>query len=192
MFNFKLKKLTRQNEPDRVIEVYFLACLALMVFLVIKVSGNEKNYVDIKQERVLRISVLANAHWTDTGIDVVEAQEVYFRATGGISLQKGNPMAYCGPDGYDLKTVQQPIKEKNIGALIGRIVMLISVEVDKKTGEEIRNELVEEFYIGRENRVEIPIGGRLFLGVNENVVEDNAGEFKVEIRLSSSTRSVSL
>ncbi|MEA3421573.1 MAG: hypothetical protein U9Q97_07855, partial [Acidobacteriota bacterium] len=58
-------------------------------------------------------------------------------------------------------------------------------EVDEETGEEIRNELVEEFYIGSENNVEIPIGGRIFLGVNENVVEDNAGEFRVEMRLSS-------
>jgi len=185
MVNFRLKKLNGKNELDRVNKLYFLACLALLTFFVFQVNGHEKSYADIKNKRTLRISVLANTHWTDTGIDVVEGQEVYFKASGGISLQKGNPMAYCGPDGYDLKTVQQPIKEKNIGALIGKVVMLISIEVDEKTGEEIRNELVEEFYIGSENSVEIPIGGRIFLGINENVVEDNAGEFRVEMRLSS-------
>jgi len=185
MVNFRLKKLNGKNELDRVNKLHFLACLALLTFFVFQVNGHEKSYADIKNKRTLRISVLANTHWTDTGIDVVEGQEVYFKASGGISLQKGNPMAYCGPDGYDLKTVQQPIKEKNIGALIGKVVMLISIEVDEETGEEIRNELVEEFYIGSENSVEIPIGGRIFLGINENVVEDNAGEFRVEMRLSS-------
>ncbi len=185
MVNFRLKKINGKNKSDRVNKLHFLVCLALLTFFVFRVNGYEKSYAYIKNERTLRISVLANTHWTDTGIDVVEGQEVYFKASGGISLQKGNPMAYCGPDGYDLKTVQQPIKDKNIGALIGKVVMLISIVVDEETGEEIRNELVEEFYIGSENNVEIPIGGRIFLGVNENVVEDNAGEFRVEMRLAS-------
>jgi len=185
MVNFRLKKLNGKNESDRVNKIYFLVCLTLLTFFVFQVNGHEKSYADIKNKRMLKISVLANTHWTDTGIDVVDGQEVYFKASGGISLQKGNPMAYCGPDGYNLKTVQQPIKDKNIGALIGKVVMLISIDVDEETGEEIRNELVKEFYIGSENSVEIPIGGRIFLGVNENVVEDNSGEFRVEMRLSS-------
>jgi len=185
MVNFRLKKLNGKNESDRVKKIYFLACLTLLTFFVFQVNGHEKSYADIKNKRTSKISVLANTHWTDTGIDVVDGQEVYFKASGGISLQKGNPMAYCGPDGYDLKTIQQPIKDKNIGALIGKVVMLISIDVDEETGEDIRNELVKEFYIGSENSVEIPIGGRIFLGVNENVVEDNAGEFRVEMRLLS-------
>jgi hypothetical protein len=102
-----------------------------------------------------------------------------FEASGVISLQKGNPMAYCGPDGYNLRTVQQPLRDKNIGALIGRVVFLVSVEVDEETGEETRNEIIEEFYIGEEIRMKMPLSGRLFLGINENVVGDNSGEYKV-------------
>ena len=85
--------------------------------------------------KVHQTSVLAEQGWTDTGLDVVEGQDVYFKASGMISLQKGNPMAFCGPDGYDLKTVQQPLSDKNIGALIGKVVYLISVEIDEETGE---------------------------------------------------------
>jgi len=157
----------------------FLACLFLSTW------GQEEKGKDIKMEELHRISVLADVNWTDTGLDVVESQDIYFKATGGISLQKGNPMAYCGPDGYNLKTVQQPLSDKNIGALIGKVVHLVSVEIDEETGEEIREEIVEEFYVGSENRIEMPISGRLFLGINENVVGDNSGEYKVEIYLNN-------
>jgi len=127
--------------------------------------------------------VPSNVQWTDTGYDVEGDKALSFSASGGISLQVGNPMAYCGPDGYDLKTVQQPIQNENIGALIGKVVFLISIEVDEETGEKTRNEMVEIFHIGSDRIVSMPISGRLFLGVNENVAEDNSGQFTVDIRL---------
>lgn len=131
-----------------------------------------------------RVRVMGNLEWTDAGLDVVEGQEIYFQASGGISLQEGNPIAECGPDGYNRKTLQQPFPDKNIGALIGKVVRLVSVEIDEETGEEIRNEIVENFFIGSERKVRVGINGHLFLGVNENVVGDNAGEFIVKIHLS--------
>lgn len=119
--------------------------------------------------------------WTDTGLDVVEGQEYVIRATGGISLQRGNPTAFCGPDGYNLKTAQQPLPDRNVGALVGRVVLLISVEKDRGTKKEFRHERVEVFYIGSESRVMMPLKGRLFLGINENVAGDNSGEFSASI-----------
>jgi hypothetical protein len=132
-------------------------------------------------EFIKRITVPGNVEWTDTGRDVEQGQAFYFKASGGISIQKGNPMAYCGPEGYNLKTGQQPLKENNIGACVGRVVQLLSVTKDKDTGEEVRNELVEYFYVGPESYVQVPLTGRLFLGINENVVADNSGEFIVLI-----------
>jgi len=138
---------------------------------------------DLEWTEVSRIIVLGNVDWTDTGLEVKEDQEIYFSAEKQISLQRGNPMAWCGPDGMDRKTMQQPISDKNIGALIGKVVWLISIEVDEETGEEIRHEIIEKFYIGSADQVRMPISGRLFLGVNENVVGDNSGEFEVIIYL---------
>lgn len=129
----------------------------------------------------MEISVMSTMDWTDTGLDVVEGQELFFRAVGQISLQKGNPVTYCGPDGYNYRSLQQPIQDKNIGALIGKVYFLISVEVDKETGEEIRNEREEIFYIGSSNRIVMPMDGRLYLGINENLVADNDGVFNVLI-----------
>lgn len=127
------------------------------------------------------VTVPGNLPWTDTGMDVIAGQEIVFKADGKISLQKGNPQAECGPDGYDLRTIQQPLPEKNLGALIGKVVISVSLFVDEKTGEEKREEVAQVFFVGSENLVEMPAKGRLFLGINESVSGDNAGEFKVTI-----------
>lgn len=130
---------------------------------------------------VLTITVKADAGWVDTGIDVAQGEARTLRATGRITLQRGNPAAECGPEGLDFMTVQQPVQDRNLGALIGKVAQLISVRVDEDTGEEIRDEIVSIFHIGAENDILAPIKGRLYLGVNENVVKDNGGEFTVSI-----------
>jgi hypothetical protein len=135
----------------------------------------------------LTIHVVGNVAWTDSGIDVVQGQELAFEADGRLSLQKGNPEAECGPDGYDLRTVQQPLTERNLGALIGKVVVSVTVIKDERTGEEKTEEVAELFFVGAKNRVAMPTTGRLFLGINELIVGDNAGEFTVlvETELSS-------
>lgn len=160
----------------------FLALMGCLVLLCL--SGQEVIRPGMEPGRVYRITVPGNVHWTDMGVDVKAGQEISFEAEGVISLQRGNPVAFpCGPEGFDLKTIQQPLRGENIGALIGRIVLLISVEVDEETEEETRNEIIKEFFIGEQNRVLMPIDGNLFLGINELVVEDNFGNFKVEMEL---------
>jgi len=131
------------------------------------------------------ISVPSYVFWTDTGFDVFEGQEIRFITDPNrkISLQSGNPVAWCGSDGKNLKTIQQPIKGKNFGALIGRVVRLVSIEIDEESEEEIRNELIRYFYIGSENDVIMPMDGRLYLGINEIVVQDNTGYFRVTFYL---------
>jgi hypothetical protein len=132
-------------------------------------------------DEIRTIVVSGNAAWTDTGIEVIQGQEVEFAAEGTLSLQKGNPQADCGPDGYDLRTLQQPLTDRNLGALIGKVVIGITVIKDAKTGQEKTEEAAEFFYIGARSRVEMPAKGRLFLGINEIVIGDNAGEFTVTV-----------
>lgn len=146
----------------------FLGCLLI--------SG-----VLLAAEETRTVVVPGNAAWTDTGIEVIQGQAVEFTAEGRISLQKGNPQADCGPDGYDLMTIQQPLTEYNLGALIGKVVIAVTVIMDEKTGEEKTEEAAEIFFVGAGNRVEMPAKGRLFLGINELVSGDNAGEFTVTV-----------
>lgn len=134
-------------------------------------------------ESLLLLTVPGNVSWTDTGLEVTEGQRFFFLAEGAISLQKGNPTAVCGPDGYGLRTVQQAIPDRNIGALIGKVVLFLSSHTDPQTGREVRDEIVNVFPIGGRGEVTIPSRGRLYLGINELVVGDNEGSFEVKIYL---------
>ncbi len=176
------KNLSRANKPFRVLCMVGLMCL----------SGRGQQTEAIRPTmsplRAYRIAVPANIDWTDTGFDVRSGQSLRFKASGGITLQQGNPIGFCGPDGLDLATVQQPLKDHNYGALIGKIVLTLSVEIDEETGEEIREELIEYFYIGTERTVNMPLDGSLYLGLNELVVEDNSGILSVEYDLETGRR----
>jgi hypothetical protein len=73
------------------------------------------------------------------------------------------------------------LPERNMGCLAGKVSQILAVRTDEKTGEEVRDELARYFFIGRELAVVMPLRGRLYVGVNENVVRDNDGEFRVAI-----------
>ena len=131
--------------------------------------------------RTVVVAVAGNAAWTDTGLEVASGEMISFQAEGSITLQKGNPEAECGPGGYDLQTLQQPLTGRNLGSLIGKVVIGVTVLVNEQTKEERQEEAAVFFYVGAESRVEMPAKGRLFLGINENVIGDNAGEFRVTV-----------
>jgi len=147
------------------------------------ISGQERLIRGRETSSVRNVTVMSSEGWADAGTEVYEGEVLLFKAEGVISLQEGNPIAYCGPEGYDLQTVQQPMRDRNIGALIGKIVRLLSIEVDEETGEEIRHEQVEYFYIGKERKVTMPLTGHLYLGINETVYGDNSGAFRVTVFL---------
>jgi hypothetical protein len=134
-----------------------------------------------EQEALLDVTVMGDKDWTDTGIEVQEGQEISFSAFGTVYLQRGNIKAYCGPDGYDLRTRQQPFADQNIGALIGKVSILLSIEIDEGSGREIRHEIKEKFFIGSDDEVRMPMSGQLYLGINEDLVADNEGAFSVSI-----------
>ncbi|MCK4644752.1 MAG: M48 family metalloprotease [Candidatus Aminicenantes bacterium] len=147
-------------------------------------------YSETELETDIQLAVLGDLDWTDSGLDVREGQEIYFDASGQIILQEGNPIAHCGPEGYPLQDLHQPFTDRNKGALIGRVVWLISVEINEEKEQDIRHEVVEKFFIGPKNTIMMPLNGRLYLGINENVVGDNSGEFEVKIRIRKKVRDV--
>ena len=170
-FSFRFRRL----------QYAMVALLALVPLLVPAYAPGTAGGRPQDLEPVKELIVLGNAGWVDTGIDVEEGEEFLFRGEGEISLQKGNPDAACGPDGADIQGLQQPLPGWNLGALVGKVGQVMSVRADEKTGEEVRDELVRCFFIGRERAAAMPVRGRLYVGVNENVVKDNDGEFRVTI-----------
>ncbi len=131
---------------------------------------------------------VAGAAWTDTGLSVQKGQEYYFQAEGSVSLQKDNPVAVCGPEGLALRTMQQPLLDQNLGALICKVREKVEVSEDKRSGEKVERDIGEVFFIGKENRIVFPAAGRLVLGVNENVIGDNDGAFDVRIYLKRTAK----
>jgi hypothetical protein len=127
------------------------------------------------------VVVAGGAGWVDTGIDVGPGQELLFTAAGRVDLQMGNPEASCGPEGVDLVTVEQPVPNANLGALIGKVVQPVASRIDEDSGQEIRDEIFVLFLIGPESAQTVAFKGRLYLGVNENVTRDNGGEFSVVV-----------
>jgi hypothetical protein len=127
------------------------------------------------------IMVPGDAGWVDSGLDVRPGEELLIRASGEVSLQRGNPAATCGPGGLDMLTVDQPVPNENFGALIGKVAQFVASRVDEDSGGEVRDEIFVLFVIGSERTVSVLIKGRLYLGVNEKVIKDNGGEFAVVI-----------
>ena len=115
--------------------------------------------------RERQVTVSANVAWVDTGIDLRSGQTVYFEATGrarwGRDRQDGPAGERNSPPNPG-----RPMPNRNAAALIGKI------------GAD-SNDL---FFIGDETgAVRVRGNGRLFLGINDDVLTDNSGNFRVVV-----------
>lgn len=109
--------------------------------------------------------VPANQAWTTTGRYVRQGQIVRFQSSGEIQLS-GDSSDVAAPAGSKKgrKAPASPLANDLAGALIGRI---------GANGEP--------FGIGNLPSVRMPGTGLLFLGINDDDVRDNQGEFRVEL-----------
>jgi hypothetical protein len=102
--------------------------------------------------------------WSDTGLDVREGQVVYFAASGRVHW---GPDRNDGPEGEHDSPYNggRPIPSRPGAALIGRV-----------------GDSRESFFIGDEKgAIRMRADGRLFLGINDDYVQDNSGAFRVTI-----------
>lgn len=109
------------------------------------------------------LSVPANRAWTSTGVFVRQGQAVRFNASGQVWLS-GDRGDVATPAGATSGRMApgSPVNAL-AGALIGRV----------GNGAP--------FGIGNQTEVRMPDAGELWLGVNDNDVNDNRGEFRVEV-----------
>jgi hypothetical protein len=114
--------------------------------------------------RERQVVVLANERWLDTGIDVREGQTVYFASGGEV---RWGPRRKDGPAGERNSRPHElrPIPDRPAAALIGRI----------GSGQDL-------FFIGAElGPFRMRQSGRLYLGINDDTLEENSGNFRVTI-----------
>ena len=112
--------------------------------------------------REKQIVVSADTAWIDSGIDVRSGQTVYFEAQGRVRWGRDRQDGPAG-ERNSPSNPNRPMGNRNAAALIGKI------------GNDM-------FFIGDETGpVRMRSGGRLFLGVNDDVLTDNSGNFRVVV-----------
>lgn len=117
------------------------------------------------------IRVAGNASWVPTGIVVRRGDRLSFNVDGQVQLSEDSgDVAIAAGSPRGRKAAGSPLPNDLAGALIGRI------------GNS------PPFAIGNQTTVTMPARGELFLGVNDDHVNDNRGEFIVHIRNLGATR----
>ncbi len=112
--------------------------------------------------REKQVIVSGDVDWNDTGLDVRAGQSVYFEATGQVRWGKDRRDGPAG-ERNSPSNPNRPMGNRNAAALIGRI------------GNDM-------FFIGDDTGpVRIRNSGRLQLGINDDVLTDNSGNFRVVV-----------
>ena len=111
------------------------------------------------------VVVPSNVQWTNTGFTVAQGQRLRFETSGEIRLSlNGDDTANAAGAVSGRRADRATIPSVPVGALIGRV----------NNGAP--------FAIGNTNdAIVIPGTGRLFLGVNDDHVPDNSGNFVVKV-----------
>jgi hypothetical protein len=106
--------------------------------------------------------VSADVAWNDSGVDVRAGQMVYFEAQGRVRWGRDRQDGPAG-ERNSPSNPNRPMGNRNAAALIGKI------------GTDM-------FFIGDETGpVRMRTAGRLYLGVNDDVLTDNSGNFRVVV-----------
>jgi hypothetical protein len=106
----------------------------------------------------------SSVRWTDTGITVRAGQTLMFDAEGQIRLSNnGNDVAAAGGSATGRRAANSPVPSAPAGGLIARIGNRAPV------------------FVGARQTLRVPTSGRLYLGVNDDYLDDNEGQYRVTI-----------
>jgi hypothetical protein len=109
--------------------------------------------------------VSADVPWNDTGVEVRAGQTIYFESTGQVRWGKDRRDGAAG-ERNSPHNPGRPMPSRNAAALIGKV----------------GNSSNDFFFIGDETGpVRRRAGGRLYLGINDDVLTDNSGNFRVVV-----------
>lgn len=113
--------------------------------------------------RERQVVVSADVAWNDAGVEVRAGQTVYFEATGQVRWGRDRRDGPAG-ERNSPRNDARPMPSRNAAALIGRI----------------GTDSSDLFFIGDETTAfRMRSSGRLYLGVNDDFLSDNSGNFRV-------------
>ena len=110
------------------------------------------------------IRVEGTQPWTDTGMTVRAGDTITFDGQGTVRISNNrNDIAGVGGTLSNRREANAPLPNQTAGALIARI------------GNS------PPLFIGNRRSVRAPFSGRLYLGVNDDYLNDNSGDFQVTV-----------
>ena len=108
--------------------------------------------------------VSADVPWNDSGIDVRAGQTIFFEAQGQVRWGRDRRDGPAG-ERNSPSNPNRPMGNRNAAALIGKI----------GSGNDL-------FFIGDDaGPIRARSSGRLYLGINDDVLTDNSGNFRVVV-----------
>ena len=113
--------------------------------------------------REREVNVQARTQWTDTGVNIRNGQTLYFEASGRVRWGSNRQ---DGPEGENdsPRNPSRPIPARPAASLIGRV------------GDDA------PFFIGSDTEgIRVRGSGTLFLGINDETLDDNSGSFRVTV-----------
>ena len=112
--------------------------------------------------REKQVMVVANVAWNDTGIDVTSGQTIYLESNGEIRWGPGRTARAEGEHNSPYNAAR-PMPNRPAAALIGKV-----------------GANSDFFFLGNDRGpIRMRSSGRLFLGVNDDYLQDNSGYFRV-------------
>jgi hypothetical protein len=168
--------MTRTSLSQKVVRLALntgvIVLLATLTRTSIATADTSKSY---------EIEVSGKTEWVDTKVDVRGGAKLRFTATGKITYPSDNSYegklrtsGTFGPDGlprgYADLLHQYAVSDAGHGALIGRI------------GSD---SYAQAFLVGASKEYDVPVAGRLFLGINQSMKEASTaeGSFHVKIEI---------
>lgn len=127
-----------------------------------RTGGRDRRPSGMRERQVV---VSADVAWNDSGVDVKSGQTVFFESSGQARWGRNRRDGPAGESNSPFNA-GRPMPNRNAAALIGKI----------------GNGSTDFFFIGDESGpVRMRGSGRLYLGVNDDVLTDNSGNFIVVV-----------
>jgi hypothetical protein len=117
------------------------------------------------------VRVPGNATWVPANMMVRRGDRVVFAARGQVQLGEATDIATPAGARSGRRTAGAPLPSELAGALIGKVGNSAPFAIGDQTGAVL-----------------MPAAGQLFLGINDDHVNDNQGEFVVQIQHLGLTR----
>jgi hypothetical protein len=152
--------------------VLVVVAAAVVAFLATRPSGKSKPVKKVAASTVIgprEVTVPGDRSWTDSGIDLRANDDVAIAASGTVLPSKDIASLQAGPNGVFVRPDIAPynvVKDAEHSSLIGRVA----------DGPP--------FFVGADKRFSATAPGRLFLGINDTGVENNAGAFQARVTIT--------